>query len=361
MDIFDISVIEDKTKKVVFAGYPFDNECLKFKIFPKFQKPSLSCLGHEVFTIKSRVIGMLMQGIITQNDIIVTSEDRKFIYSKLFTTLSYKEFLNREKDFQGYKPINLTNLFDNPAQSRIFLEEEPEFTSKYLAFDYEKVNEKKPFVLIHIKNLKELDPDTKEWTDVFDKLVNLVPEGIKIFTFSNNKNIKSLSELELSKKKNVKFISSLRTYCSLMNNERCIAVFGVGSGATILPFVCGHSNIKILCFKEDHLYPQLRFSINGFWIHDHFDTTCIPGVKIYIFKSLSNLVDVISYTKLNFDKIDKVHADIINKLYNIPKIPKDFDWIAYSKLNSDLKIKSKSAAILHYVKIGYKEGRKYKY
>jgi len=165
-----------------------------------------SALGHEIHLTRFILLDMLNKGYINNEITLVTCNiDRKFLYTKIFNNIiSYDNFVNME--------INNNNVINLWPFTMPLLHE----------IDVKYINE--------FKNKSEYPIEDILYNTNLNYLNNLID---KIEFQSINENIY---------KNNLFYINSLHEYCSLINNNKCIAVISELSGGGEISQYC-HNNL----------------------------------------------------------------------------------------------------------------------
>jgi len=267
------------------------------KIYPYWTK----CLGHEIHITRIMVLDMLLKNKINTNDIIVTFDDRKFLYSRIFTNIiNYNQYL--ELDKKNYDVINIIdyagNLINNPIENdslkrinytipnKFYNDELKNLCLKidYIKLDYEFLNNE--FLIIHhrynanIENLK--------------KIINIVKNKIVIF---NNDILNLKNEI---KDDSIFYTDNLQFYASLLNHKNCKFLISEWSGGGQLSAYT--SNCKILYYYDaytwiynpniDEKQRELN-SLNDKYICKDYDFKCITNNERLYYKNFEEFIKVL--------------------------------------------------------------------
>lgn len=354
-------------RKIVFVTYPWPFRHFRFKYF-KFPNEIISiCLGHEIHITRIIVLKELTEKKLSNDDIIVTSTDRKFLYNKIFkTVLDFKELQDNEEKYKNAKSLYYTkyaSLVSVPevVNIRFFPEtESPEFVR--LAINeidyYNDLNIKNTFVIFHVRNLIEHDMQTNtERNDIIETITKVIPSNVDIYIFCNQNFEYEIKLKRINRVVNI--VSELRLYASLLKNEKCICVIGPCSGGTELIQYCSAGCFTVFYQNKKEIQNDF-ITLQGYLLDKYFMCTNLSRTKIYYFDSFSQLISVLSETKLNRVLIEKKNNELMKKNKHIEFFPDDFNWKSYINLNLDLKLKTPEDVIKHYITDGYKKGLKYK-
>jgi hypothetical protein len=259
------------------------------------------CLGHEIHITRIMVLDMLLKNKVNTDDIIVTFDDRKFLYSKIFTNIiNYEKFL--ELDKKNYDVINIidysVNLqVENDDLKRINYTIPDKFYNDelknlclkidYVNLDFEFLNNY--FLIIHhrynakIENLEEIIKIIKK-------------KDIKIIIFNSD-----ISNLKNKiKDKSIFYIDNLQIYASLLNNKNCKLLISEWSGGGQLSAYT--SNCKILYYYDaytwiynpniDEKQRELN-SLNGKYISKDYDFKSFMNNERLYYKNSEEFIKVL--------------------------------------------------------------------
>lgn len=213
-------------------------------------------LGWELVGTRLEVIKMLQQGEISINDTtIVTLEDRKFLYTKIFkNVISYAEFKKVCTDQDVINDIAYDKMYKTQSldflDGRKFVSGEKEYKyDKYKRFytDYDLIvnfdfvdtsglhnNEEYYCVCLRYRSHtpKRNSPEAF-WKKL---LAEISKTGRKIFVVGRG----SESMCDNSK---IVYIDKLSVYASLINNKLCQATIGSPTGTMLLGAFCCRNKI----------------------------------------------------------------------------------------------------------------------
>lgn len=259
--------------------------------------PWSRCLGHEIHITRIIVLDMLLQNKINEDDIIVTFDDRKFLYNQIFKNIiNYKNYLELNKDnfiiipiviYNGHyvrKVINIKefNIINYTIPDTFYTEEfkklcgKIDFLNLYDNLDYNFINNL--FIVIHHR-----------FNQNIDKLLNILyiikKINIKIIIFNHQ-------ILQLKDKindNNIIYIDNLQVYASLLNNINCkLFISEWSGGGQLSQYTCNSTILYYFDNYLDHYNPLIdnkdreKNSIISKYIGNDYDFKCITNcTRIY--------------------------------------------------------------------------------
>ena len=248
------------------------------------------CLGHEIHITRFILVDLLLQHIITPHDTIVTANDRKFLYTKIFTTvLNINEYINLDKRL--YNIIDLSTIYTLNASTHLQFPGTtlrfnlPDFKTHILNIEYVNTNYddsySNDYVIIHHRYTANLDNLTKLIAKTFD----VFGSTINIIIFNNN-----ISHLEFLRTNNILLIDNLQLYASYLNGYnskyKCKLFISEWSGGGQLSQYC-FPNGNIMYYMD--FYPQ--------WQH------YVDQIKKYYAGSYIENIDEMSINSENINTI----------------------------------------------------------
>jgi hypothetical protein len=207
-------------------------------------------LGHEIHMTRIILFDMLIKNKINKNDIIVTMNDRKFLYENVFNNImDYNTALiNNYLDWNKYNIINLFEIIvqynckdllkiDYVLPDKYYNDELYNYIKNinYLKLDYDFL--KNSYVIIHHR----YDCDISKLKAIIQKLRNIFND-VHIIVFNNDK-LKILSAI--SEYNNISTTDNLQEYASLLKEPNCKLVITEWSGGGQLAQYCSNANIII--------------------------------------------------------------------------------------------------------------------
>jgi len=207
-------------------------------------------LGWEVVGTRLDCIRMLQRKEISSSDVIVTQEDRKFMYSRIFdSVISCDEFANMSPD-----PSSVISLVDNIDQSSflnhdIFYDpSSPKSIAKYrwfredfdliTKFDFADISHlpvsgKFFCVCLRYRDHNSYKNSKDDFWDVV--LKRMVDDGAVVFLVGKGSDRKS-GEKRIH-------ISKLAEYASLISHPNCRATVGSATGTMLFAHFCCRNSI----------------------------------------------------------------------------------------------------------------------
>lgn len=200
-------------------------------------------LGWEMVTTHFIVKRYIKTGIIKNDDVIVTQEDRKFLYEGVFNNvISYKEFikLGNVPSIDLVKYIQRMTYFteyfyttDNPLVNGDYRHFEDDY-NEITNFKKSNISENEPYVCLLVRK-RDHDKYRNINDDFAKQLINILPYKI----FICGKGTEYLCD-------NIKtFHISLQDFATLCNNEKCIANIGTLSGGMFIPAIFSKAKYNI--------------------------------------------------------------------------------------------------------------------
>ena len=169
-------------------------------------------------------------------DVVVTHEDRIFLYSKEFkNVISYSDFKKINPDESSIIKYCM-NFVNDKA---FFHQDVPSHKEKITNLDFcslDKFDVSNPFYIIH--------PRLRDWNQVRNVNENF---WITLITHFEKKNIPGFvfgKEGKRFEKEKLKHVS-LREYCSLAHHKNCKFVIGSMSGGTMIMQLCSHPETTV--------------------------------------------------------------------------------------------------------------------
>jgi hypothetical protein len=208
-------------------------------------------LGWEVVGSRFDIIKLINTNQLDLNTTLVTTEDRKFFYTKFFpNVISYTEFLEIRK------PIDeIIDWTSNPTKTFNFLNVSTfvDFEGKYIRYsqDYEllfngfdlsnsKFKERSSFVVIGLRYRDHINTKNSS-EDFFGTLVNLIKENVTEKIYVVGRGSETFCE-----KYNCKYVERLVDFVSLLKNKKCKGYITQSTGTACLSFVCSQSPIYLI-------------------------------------------------------------------------------------------------------------------
>jgi hypothetical protein len=378
--------------KIIYVGFEIFNKKLlnSFKYLKvPIPKTTDGQLSREIHIVRLLLIDMIDQ--LTDKDIVVTSEDRKFLYQSFCNTLSYEELLFDEEKYIEYDEIYLCleGNIENLKNYRENLYPQSELIKKYapmfLKSNIQGYNFEKEFIILHYRKTLVCDNNKDTIKEDMDFLLKLFKD-FNIFIFGKENEIKTYSNYNL--------ITRLKDYVTLMNHEKCLCVVSICSGGGQLTQYFCNSNVLYYNKENDifitnrkiHFWDQTTISnVNRYYFNDLEELQYYINISENKIHNLQNHYYYVENVRLIFDlgffawKWYILYYNLIDNT-NTQKLAQDhyirygrnenkklnpilfnFDWIYYLNNNQDLLqngICNKELAEIHYIKYGHEEQRK---
>jgi hypothetical protein len=263
---------------------------------------------------------MLLSGYIDSNTVIFTNQDRRFLFTRLFSDVRCVTSLQnaRDLDYAGYN-IDILDLsgFTERALSvcgkvspgyivpyskeyilsdRTFCSDE--FTSKIIDIEYSSTSYDLSltgdYIVIHIRNTFNINKNL----DIILKICE-IDKDMNIVIFTNY--LDDIKEILKDIAVNILYTNNLQTYASLLASYNtkysCKAFIGEWSGASQLAGYCCNTNIHYYFGGEyivnhDHilsLYTSPTSDIYGSW-----DIRNFRGARVFTYQSIDTLISTFS-------------------------------------------------------------------
>ena len=245
---------DNSKTKLIIVGSCLNDVYLQSK-YIKFLNYNIETkFAHEFNSSRLELLNMLSNGkILIDTDIILTSSERKFLYSNIFKNIiSYEQLIDNEI---YYKDLNIVYLclmtnWNFIANTNSYRRSDgfdqslynPAICKYVLSIDYiddiaHMYDISNRFVLIHFRaGVSTPGNDTFE---NIDSIINIFKKSkLKIFIFVNKDYTDHFIDM------NIDIINyNIQEYCSLMNHYNCIYVISCFSGAGIISQYCCNSNV----------------------------------------------------------------------------------------------------------------------
>ena len=214
-------------------------------------------LGWELGVTHLQVKRMKNNNEIDNDDIIVVSKDRSFLYENVFNTINYKDFIKIEKP---------QNFIDLTLNTHDYLKQTSDMgyykNKKYTYWDndidlikninYDSLKDFKTdesFFIIHARFRKwaeERNFSFEFWEDKIKKLVEYY--NIKCFVFGEGTE-------KLCDGVNVINVN-LKEYASLLHHENCKFMVGSMSGGSMISQLCCRDGCPVFIIENHRQIPE---------------------------------------------------------------------------------------------------------
>jgi len=270
---------------------------------------SKMCLGHEIHMSRFVLFDMLVQNVISINDIIVTLKDRLFLYTKIFPNcIDDISFMNMDKT--KYEIINLSLITGSDIhvnRNAIYETYNHKVLDKFYTQDFKLLlnnieycdinydyNYNKDYIVIH-----------QRYNCNIDKLIKLIEKineknNVNIVIFNNNK---SFLELKLQKYNNLIYIDNLQVYASFLNSYqtkyKCkLFISEWSGGGQISQYTYDGKILYYFDHYNDNGYTGqevsfLKESMTGDFRGPHWDFKYSRDIEMKLFKNINDLLQYI--------------------------------------------------------------------
>jgi hypothetical protein len=239
-------------------------------------------LGHEIHLSRYLLLDIFNRNYIDKDNVIIVTVniDRKFLYSKIFDNIiSYDEFikLNIESNnilnlcpFMTSSYIEIKKYYidlfklksEYPIESILYINMKKNFEDllkkiNYQVDTYNSILLKNNYIIIHHRSINtQINNNNPNINyDITQQIIKFILKNFDydIIIFSSDINIKFNNESN-----KLYYINSLELYCSIMTNERCIAVISELSGGGEIAQYC-HNNF---IYHYNNSYPIDKINKN---------------------------------------------------------------------------------------------------
>jgi hypothetical protein len=272
------------------------------------KKYSKMCLGHEIHMSRFVLFDMLVQNVVSINDIIVTLKDRLFLYTKIFPNcIDDITFMNMDKT--NYNIINLSlitgsdihvnrdSIYETYNHKVLDKFYSPEFKLLLNNIDFCEINYdnnyNKDYIVIHHRYHCNID----FLIQIIEKLNE--KNDVNIIIFNNNN---SFLEKELQKYNNLIFIDNLQLYASFLNSYKskykCKLFISEWSGGGQLShytydgkvmYYFNHYQCDIHYVGHEKLFLQETMSSD--FRGPHWDFKHSRNIDMNMFKNINDLLE----------------------------------------------------------------------
>ena len=220
---------------------------------------SITEIATELVITRLYLIMLLQEGKINKTDCVVTIDERKCLYTKIFdNVISYQEF---QKIDQGL--IETIDLLDGelflqmasgPKNKRLIpytpfyqnWKRDKDLITNVDWSDLEEYDLTSPFICLVIRKRAawaEKNMTDEFWSNLIEKLKT---NNIKTFVFG--KETEKWCENE-----NITYIKNYRDWCSIVKNKNCKNVMSTMTGGVYPCLIFGHENINMTIIDNTKL------------------------------------------------------------------------------------------------------------
>lgn len=274
-------------------------------------------IGHEIHMTRPILLFLLANGLITEDDIIVTkSNERFFLYSNIFKNII--EYKDLPFDVESIDLTTMNTLFEEKHNFNMILDVEKKYniltklrdnsvvikTDKfnslianihYCNIDHQFSN--KPYIVIHHRHVT-YNNMTSDDLSIIQAFIHIIISNFP------DLNIVVFSSVSINfNHPSVHNINDISVYASFMNNEKCIAIISQFSGGGQLAQYCHHKNIIFynntynMLIRDakneliiDHVFEIANRNNN---IYDYFDYQKITNANMYVISEYQHIFEII--------------------------------------------------------------------
>lgn len=210
-------------------------------------------LGWEVVGSRLDIINLINQNLIdNSNTILVTSDDRKFMYTKFYkNTITYEEFLKIKKNEddvedwtknRNFRFLNCYNNFVDLTTKKYFYYDRDYdlIFNGYDLSDSKYTNFDEDFVVLSLR-FREHNSQKNANIETFNYLVQNLKKNI-----TKNIFIVGYGSETFSKNNDCFYIERLVDYVSLIKNKKCISLISQSTGTLCLALTSSSSHIQLI-------------------------------------------------------------------------------------------------------------------
>lgn len=274
------------------------------------QHSAYSALGHEIHLARWIVMDMLHKNYINPfEDVIVTNhDDRKFIYTKIFShVLSWNEFnienLKGDRVIISIWPFVVSTPSELSESDFMVFEQKCSYPIRSLFYgpfsrDYDQLlsmidyppveSPPREFFIVHLRMFNkpanlQVELNLRNFYQILSFLSIQYPENdVIVFTVYKG-------DLELGD--NVRLIDQLDAYASFMNHDKCMAVISPISGGGEFAQYCHRKHIHI--YPSDYTY-TLTGTIPPGRFHSDWWSRCTTGASVHHYSRLEDCLGNLS-------------------------------------------------------------------
>jgi hypothetical protein len=210
-------------------------------------------LGWEVVGSRIDIINLINQNLLSESDtVLVTSEDRKFMYTKFYkNTITYEEFQRVKKDDdivhdwtqeRNFRFLNAYNNFvDLDTKKYKYYDRDHELIFNGYDLDGSKFkNYSEKFIVLSLR-FREHNSHKNALTNVFDFLVDNLKK-----TVTKNIFVVGYGSDDFCKRNDCVYIENLQDYVSLIKNKNCISLISQSTGTLCLALTSSETHIQLI-------------------------------------------------------------------------------------------------------------------
>jgi len=205
-------------------------------------------LGWELSITHLQAKRMISTNQINPNeDVLVVSTDRAFLYENVCKTMHYRDFIKQTR------PDNFIDLTKSCSDYLKGTADQGFYNGKYRFYNedkhlihninYSNIQENEPFFIMHAR-YRNWCPERNFPLDFWVNSVNKLTNHFKMKCYIFGENTEPLIN-----NKNV-FGVGLRDYATLLNNKNCKFFMGSMSGGSMVSQLCSHRDCKVFIIEN---------------------------------------------------------------------------------------------------------------
>jgi len=223
---------------------------------------SITEIATELVITRLYLIMLLQEGKIDKTDCVVTIEERKCLYTKIFdNVISYQEYQSME--LSNNETIDLLErgiflqMSSGPLDQRLIpystfyqnWERDKHIITNVDWSDLEEYDLSSPFICLVIRKRaawSEKNMSDEFWDNLIEKLKT---NNVKTFVFGKETE-------KWCDNHNITFIKNYRDWCTIVKNENCKKVMSTMTGGVYPCLIFGHENINMTIIDNTGLMKQ---------------------------------------------------------------------------------------------------------
>lgn len=254
-------------------------------------------LGWEVVGSRFDIIKLINTNQLDLNTVLVTTEDRKFFYTKIFSNvITYSEFIKVKSPddeiidwtidpIKTFSFLDSSNFIDSDGKY-IRLSEDYDFLFNGFDLSESRVEQNSSFVVLGLR-YRDHNNQKNSSEGFFGNLVDLIKKKItdKIYVVGRGSEI-------FCNKNNCFYVEKLVDFVSLIKNKNCKGYVTQSTGTACLSFVCSESPIFLIDNNRCSEINGDNAVLGGKCIQ-----LCKRGITPYYSLDENNIGDIISRLK----------------------------------------------------------------
>ena len=269
------------------------------------------CFGHDIHVSRIIIFDMLNNEIINNNDTLIVTKDRQFLYNKTFNNiLTFEEFCikiyNNEITLMKENFIFLPKTIDDLLHFR--------FNNDLLFFNYDIYNTKywNENLIKYIKNIEKVEIDNSlnnlitnnkfiifiirsfDHNNIDNNYINYINELRNKTIYDYKLIIFCYKDFEINKNLYDYLIKDILILVNLLLNENCYYFIGEISGLLEISYYHHGNNLKIFEFHNNHYEKSDDYLINNNFqenIMSKWNAKYISPINHKIFNNFTSILD----------------------------------------------------------------------